>query len=228
MASVLNPSGNWGVDEGMGAGPGETLSIWGWAGGGGGQSGVEWEWGAGRPPPSVSRTLALSLSGGGSSPQGARLPLSFWGHFSSRFSSQCSGLACSRLMCSLPFVSCSHPSWILPMSSRPPLHHQPRTPGGAQRPWAPPPRTLGAEALSLQLLILGGVRPLQQPLGILGGLLLLRGPRLTLGVGPRPLQLERGPRLTRGGALTVSAGCLPAAASTSSVQSGAHPGDRGR
>lgn len=83
-------------------------------------------------------------------------------------------------------------------------------------------------ALSLQLLILGGVRPLQQPLGILGGLLLLRGPQLTLGVGPRPLQLERGPRLTRGGALTVSAGCLPAAASTSSVQSGAHPGDRGR
>ncbi|XP_039713129.1 epsin-1 isoform X2 [Pteropus medius] len=101
----------------------------------------------------------------------------------------------------------SPPSWILRMSSRPQLLQQPRTRGVAQRPWAPPrlppPQTHGADLLFRQLLILGVVRPLHRPLGTPGGLLPLWGPQSTLGVGPRPLQLEKGPRLTHGGARMV-------------------------
>jgi hypothetical protein len=45
-----------------------------------------------------------------------------------------------------------------------------------------------------------------------GGLRPLRGPQLTLGVGPQPLRLERGLRLTHGEALMVSATTHSAAA----------------
>lgn len=122
-----------------------------------------------------------------------------------------------------PFL-CSLPSWILLMSLRPQLLRRPQIPGGAQHPWplpSPrplPPRILGGDPLSLQLLILGVVRLLHQPLGTPGGLLPLRGPQLTHGVGPRSPQLERGPHLTRGGAQTVSASPM------SQVQSWACPG----
>lgn len=110
---------------------------------------------------------------------------------------------------SQPLLPCSPPSWIWRMSSRPQLLRQPRTPGAAQHPWAPPrlppPQTHGADHLFRQLLILGVVRPLHRPLGTPGGPLPLWGPLSTLGVGPRPLQLEKGPRPTHGGALMVSA-----------------------
>lgn len=110
---------------------------------------------------------------------------------------------------------CSHPSWILLTSSRPQLLLRPQTPGGGQcprpqpSPQLPLSRTLGGDPLSLRLLIPGVARPLHQPLGTPGGLLPLRGPRWILGVGPRPLRLERGPPLTRGGAQRVSTHWLP-------------------
>ncbi|XP_019483438.1 PREDICTED: epsin-1 isoform X6 [Hipposideros armiger] len=116
---------------------------------------------------------------------------------------------CLHSTASLPDSGRSRPSWILLMSSRPRLLPQLQTPGADQRPWPPPsprlppPRTLGGDPLSLQLLIHGVVRLLHRPPGTLGGLLLLQGPRLTLGVGPRPPQLVRGPRPIHGGAQTV-------------------------
>jgi hypothetical protein len=104
------------------------------------------------------------------------------------------------------------------MSSRPQPLHQPPTPGEGQHPWPllslllPLPQTPGGDLLSLQLLIPGVVQPPLQPLGTPGGLRPLRGPQLTLGVGPQPLRLERGLRLTHGEALMVSATTHSAAA----------------
>ncbi|XP_029062521.1 epsin-1 isoform X2 [Monodon monoceros] len=105
-----------------------------------------------------------------------------------------------------PWARRSRPSWILLTSSRLRLLRRPRIPGGAQRPWLlpsprrPPPRTLGGDPLCLPLLIPGVVRLLHRPPGTPGGLLPPRGPRLTLGVGPRPLWLEKDLPPTRGGA----------------------------
>lgn len=136
---------------------------------------------------------------------GSGVPSSY-GYFSTLFS--WGALSRGPLTpCSLS--SCSRPSWILLMSSRPRLLLLPLIPGGPLCPWLPPsprlppPRTLGGDLLSLRLLILGGVQPLHRPLGTPGGLLPLQGPQLTLGGGPRPLRLEKDQHPTLGGALMV-------------------------
>lgn len=110
----------------------------------------------------------------------------------------------------LPALSPSRLSWTSLMSSLPRLLRQLRTPGQAQHPsrllslQLPPRQTPGGHPLFPQLLTLGVVRPPRRPLGTPGGLLPPRGPQWTPGVGPQPLQPERGPHQTHGEAPRVS------------------------